>query len=153
MEPPQALVSEATRMDVPIQVRINATAVALERVSIRVSATGFLKELLYYPGANVRRGQLLFVIYEKPFEADLDTNTVLLARVHAALAEAKQSSAREIAKQLLNVAEAQWQVALIEEKRASAPLEPQRHLRCGSQTPDRASDSGRGPGRGRKDWS
>jgi len=109
-------------MNVPIQVRINATTVALERVSIRARVSGFLKERLLDPGANVRKGQLLFVIDERPFQADLDTNTVLLARAQSALAEAKQSNAREIAKQLLNVAEAQWQVTQIEEKRASAPL-------------------------------
>ena len=71
--PPPAVVSvvEARRMTVPIMAEPNGTTRALQEVSIRARVRGFLKEMHFDEGGDVKAGQLLFVIDEEPFKAAL----------------------------------------------------------------------------------
>ena len=69
--PPVVSVVEARRMTVPIMAEPNGTTRALQEVSIRARVRGFLKEMHFDEGGDVKAGQLLFVIDEEPFKAAL----------------------------------------------------------------------------------
>ena len=69
--PPTVGVVEARRMTVPIMAEPIGTTRALEEVSIRARVRGFLKEIHFDEGGDVKAGQLLFVIDEEPFKAKL----------------------------------------------------------------------------------
>lgn len=56
--------------------------VAVERVELRSRVSGYLKSIHFRPGQIVRKGDLLFQIDPRPFEADL-------ARAEASLASAR----------------------------------------------------------------
>src|SRR5512135_806580 len=115
-------VVEARTMDVPIQASPIGTTDALQQVSIRARVRGFLKEQHFEEGAEVKAGQLLFVIDEEPFRVQLDANRAKLDKAKAALEAAKQSKAREVAKAQLDVNQAQLDFARVEERREQALL-------------------------------
>ena len=69
--PPVVSVVEARRMTVPIMAEPIGTTRALQEVSIRARVRGFLKEMHFEEGGDVKAGQLLFVIDEEPFKAKL----------------------------------------------------------------------------------
>jgi hypothetical protein len=62
--PPVVTVVEARRMTVPIMAELIDTTRALQEVSIRARVRGYLKEMHFQVGADVKKGQLLFVIDE-----------------------------------------------------------------------------------------
>jgi hypothetical protein len=65
--PPVVTVVEARRMTVPIMAKLIDTTCALQEVSIRARVRGYLKEMHFQVGADVKKGQLLFVIDEEGF--------------------------------------------------------------------------------------
>ena len=69
--PPVVTVVEARRMTVPVMAEPIGTTRALQEVSIRARVRGFLKEIHFKEGGDVKAGQLLFVIDEEPFKAKL----------------------------------------------------------------------------------
>src|SRR4051812_39498104 len=62
---PVVSVVEARRMTVPIMVEPIGTTRALQEVSVRARVRGFLKEILFEEGGDIKKGQLLFVIDEE----------------------------------------------------------------------------------------
>jgi len=56
---------------------------AIDRVEIRARVTGFLDRRAYTEGAEVKIGDLLFVIDQAPFQADLDQAKAQLAQAQA----------------------------------------------------------------------
>ena len=70
--PPVVSVVEARRMTVPVMAEPIGTTRALQEVSVRARVRGFLKEIHFEEGGDVKKGQLLFVIDEEPFKAKLD---------------------------------------------------------------------------------
>ncbi len=118
--PPSVIVAEARRMNVPILANPIGTTAALEQISIRARVRGFLKEQHFEEGADVKKGQLLFVIDEDSFQAQLDADRASLAEAQAALDKATQSKAREIAQAQVAIAEATLEQTQIEEKRERA---------------------------------
>src|SRR3954469_9855622 len=69
--PPRRSVVEARRMTVPVMAEPIGTTRALQEVSVRARVRGFLKEIHFDEGGDVKKGQLLFVIDEEPFKAKL----------------------------------------------------------------------------------
>ena len=57
---------------------------AVESVEIRARASGYLREVAFRPGDIVKKGQLLFVIDERPYQAALAEAEANLARAQAA---------------------------------------------------------------------
>ena len=74
-------------MSVPVEVTPNGTTRALENVTIRARVRGFLTERHFEEGAMVKKGQLLLVIDEEPYQ-------VALQSARARQAEAEAASAR-----------------------------------------------------------
>jgi RND family efflux transporter MFP subunit len=62
---------------------------AVESVDIKARVTGYLKEILFKDGADVKAGDVLFKIDDRPYKAALDEAKANLAYAKAALAEAE----------------------------------------------------------------
>lgn len=118
--PPTVGVTPARRMTVPIEVVPNGTTRALEDVTIRARVRGFLTERHFAEGAMVKKGQLLLVIDEEPFQVALRSAKARLAETEAALRKAKESQAREVAAAQLELDRAQLVLAQIQERRNRA---------------------------------
>src|SRR5215510_15650851 len=69
--PPEVLVTEATTRDVPVYREWIGTIDGSENAEIRARVTGYLMKRAYEEGSLVKKGQLLFEIDPRPFEAAL----------------------------------------------------------------------------------
>jgi membrane fusion protein, multidrug efflux system len=110
-------VVEARRMTVPIMAEPIGTTRALQEVSIRARVRGFLKEIDFEEGGDVKKGQLLFVIDEEPFKAKLADVQAALEQAEAALKKAQESKAREVAQAQVTVGQSMLALAESEERR------------------------------------
>src|SRR3954471_2880925 len=115
--PPVVSVVEARRMTGPIMAEPIGTTRALNEVSIRARVRGFLKEIHFQEGADVKAGDLLFVIDEEPFKVKLAEARAKLEQAEAALKRAQDSKAREVAEAQLSVGNAMYALAEVEERR------------------------------------
>jgi membrane fusion protein (multidrug efflux system) len=120
--PPMVGVFESRKMSVPVVASPTGTTRALEEVIIRARVYGFLTERHFEEGAMVKKGQLLFVIDEKPYQVALESADARLAEANAALAKAEQSKGREIADSQLALDRAQSLLAQIQERRSQSLL-------------------------------
>jgi membrane fusion protein (multidrug efflux system) len=87
--PPEVEVVPVIRKDVPIVHEWVGTADGLVNATIRAQVTGYLIRQDYKEGDSVRKGQLLFEIDPRPFQAALDQAKGELARQEAQHANAK----------------------------------------------------------------
>ena len=76
----------------------NGRISAVESVEIRSRVTGYVTRVAYKEGDEVRRGDLLFVIDPRPYQAALNSATAQLerARATALLAKARDQRARKL---------------------------------------------------------
>ncbi|HEU5118789.1 MAG TPA: efflux RND transporter periplasmic adaptor subunit [Isosphaeraceae bacterium] len=118
--PPAVKVFAAQTMEVPIEADPTGTTRALQQVSLRARVRGFLKEIHFKEGDDVKVGQLLFVIDEEPFQVALEAARAQLAEAEASLQKAKDSQAREVAAAQLAVDQALLALARVEEYRQRA---------------------------------
>src|SRR3954454_10097816 len=79
---------------VPVTIPAVGTAEPLSTVQIRAQVTGQLSAVNFAEGQEVRKGQLLFTIDARPFEAALAQAQAVLARDTATQQNAEQQSAR-----------------------------------------------------------
>jgi membrane fusion protein, multidrug efflux system len=115
---PTVGVVESRRMSVPIEVSPNGTTRALENVTIRARVRGFLTERHFSEGAMVKKGQLLLVIDEEPYQVALQSARARQAETEASLNKAKDSKGREVSASQLDLDRAQLVLAEIQEKRS-----------------------------------
>jgi RND family efflux transporter MFP subunit len=115
--PPVVSVVEARKMTVPVVAEPIGTTRALNEVSVRARVRGFLKEIHFREGADVKKDQLLFVIDEEPFKAALEAAEAKLQQAEAALKKAKDSKAREVATAQVAVGNAMLALSEVEERR------------------------------------
>ena len=87
--PPEVVVQPVEVRDVPVQAEFTGEVRGGEDVEVRARVAGFLQSLEYREGTLVKRGDLLFTIDPKPFEATT-------ARARADLAEAKARHNRAV---------------------------------------------------------
>jgi multidrug efflux system membrane fusion protein len=73
-------VSVSMRKTVPVQLRIIGSVEALASVSIKSQVNGMLDKVHFQEGDDVRRGELLFSIDSRPFEAALRQAKAALSR-------------------------------------------------------------------------
>src|SRR5438270_14060584 len=104
-------------MTTPIMAEPIGTTRALQEVSVRARVRGFLKEIHFEEGGDVKKGQLLFVIDEEPFKAKLADAQAALAQAEAALKKARDSKAREVAQAQLAVGQSMLVLSEVEERR------------------------------------
>ncbi len=87
---PTVVVAEVTRKTVPIYSEFVGQTKADDTVELRARVEGILQKVHFREGARVRKGQLLFTIDKRPFEAALQSAKALLAKSESDLAQARQ---------------------------------------------------------------
>ena len=90
----------------------------LNDVTIRARVKGFLEEKHFEDGKNVKKGQLLLVIEERPYQVQLESAQAQLAAAKASLDRAIASKIVPVTKAKLALDEAQLSLDMIEERRA-----------------------------------
>ena len=105
--PAPVQVAEAISQDVPIYLDAIGKTVAREVVSIVPQVSGRITRIHFTDGANVKKGQLLFTIDTRPFEANLKQAEANYSRTVALKKQAEANLAREIA-------QANWGEAQVE---------------------------------------
>ena len=80
--------------DVPVTAEYVAQTQSSQAVNIQARVSGFLDKRVYREGAEVRNGQILFQMDQKPFQAQVAAQQAALQRNQAAFEVAKQNLAR-----------------------------------------------------------
>ena len=92
--PVPVVTAKVEKRSVPVTIPAVGTAEALSTVQVRAQVTGQLSAVLFAEGQEVRKGQLLFTIDPRPFEAALRQAEAVLARDSATARNAEQQLAR-----------------------------------------------------------
>jgi membrane fusion protein, multidrug efflux system len=108
--PSPVQVTVAISQDVPTYLDAIGKTVAREVVSIQPQVSGRITKIHFTDGANVKKGQLLFTIDTRPFEASLRQAQANLSKNAALKKQAEANLAREIA-------QAKWGLAQVERYR------------------------------------
>lgn len=87
-------VARVAQKDVPVQLRAIGNVQAFSTVSIRALVGGQLTQVLFREGDDVRRGQPLFTIDPRPYQAALQQAEANLARDEANLKNAQSEAVR-----------------------------------------------------------
>jgi RND family efflux transporter MFP subunit len=96
--PPQVTVATPARMEVADKQEFVGRFVAIDAVEVRARVSGYLSEIHFRDGQMVEKGDLLFTIDRRPFEAALDQARANLeqARANLAFAESDLKRARNL---------------------------------------------------------
>jgi membrane fusion protein, multidrug efflux system len=97
--PAPVVVSTAVAQDVSNYMDALGKIVAREVVSIQPQVSGRITQIHFTDGANVKKGQLLFTIDPRPFDANLKQAQANLAKDVAAKKQSEANLAREIARE------------------------------------------------------
>ena len=97
--PAPVVVSTAVSQNVSNYMDALGKIVAREVVSIQPQVSGRITEIHFADGANVKKGQLLFTIDPRPFNANLQQAQANLAKNVAAKKQAEANLAREVARE------------------------------------------------------
>jgi membrane fusion protein (multidrug efflux system) len=124
-------VVEVEPRDVTPSSQFVGRVVAIDRVDLRARVQGFLEQRLFTEGQQVKQGDLLYVIEQPPFQAQLDEAAADVARNEASVAETaatlervqQASGSGAVSKQELDQARANDQRAKAEVLAAKAQLE------------------------------
>ena len=92
--PVEVTVVTVTPRDVPVTFEFVAQVQSSQQVNIQARVSGFLDKRVYTEGALVKEGQTLFLMDQKPFQAQLDQAKAALAKHQAALEVARLNLAR-----------------------------------------------------------
>ena len=88
--PPAVVVAEVPQRTVPIYSEYVGQTRAAETVELRARVEGVLEKIYFKEGSPVKKGDLLFTIDKRPFEAALQSAKALLAKAESDLAQARQ---------------------------------------------------------------
>ena len=97
--PAPVVVSTAISQDVSNYMDALGKIVARETVAIKPQVSGRIEKIHFADGANVKKGDLLFTIDPRPFDANLKQAEANLAKDTAAKKQAEANLAREIAQE------------------------------------------------------
>ena len=93
--PPTVTVSQPVTQNVVHYAEFSGTTEAVESVTIRARVEGYLEKILFTEGAMVQKGDLLFTIDPKPYQARLDESRAELAMRQAELELARATKTRK----------------------------------------------------------
>ncbi len=113
--PTPVVVSTAVSQDVSNYMDALGKIVARETVAIQPQVSGRIEKIHFTDGANVRKGQLLFTIDPRPFEANLKQAQANLAKDVAAKKQAEANLAREVAREKWGLTQVQRYSTLVEQ--------------------------------------
>ncbi|HET6975797.1 MAG TPA: efflux RND transporter periplasmic adaptor subunit [Pyrinomonadaceae bacterium] len=113
--PAPVVVSTAVSQDVSNYMDALGKIVAKETVSIQPQVSGRIDKIHFADGANVRKGELLFTIDPRPFDANLKQAQANLAKDVAAKKQAEANLAREVARENWGLAQVKRYSTLVEQ--------------------------------------
>ena len=113
--PPEVEIATVEQKDIPIEREWIGTLDGMVNAAIKAEVTGYLLRQNYMEGSFVRKGQLLFEIDPRPFQAAVDQAKGQLAQANAQLAQAKAGLVQAQAQ--LTSAEANQRKAQMDEDR------------------------------------
>jgi membrane fusion protein (multidrug efflux system) len=87
--PPEVEVVQVIAKDTPVVFEYVAQTQSSQQVSIQARVNGFLEKRAYTEGAIVNKGDVLFVMDKKPFQAQVNAAVAALARQKAAMQTAR----------------------------------------------------------------
>ena len=125
--PIEVTVIEAKPGAVTVYNEYVAQTQAPDTIEIRSQVTGLLQRQAFTDGARVKRGELLYIIDQRPFEAQLAQAKASLAQAEANLVNAKQNLARQsrlIAQKA--VSQQDYDTAVAQERSSAALVDAQR---------------------------
>jgi len=114
--PPEVIVSQPLKQEVTQFLEFTGTTAALEFVEVRARVEGWLDSVRFEPGSDVKKGDLLFVIDPRPFQAQVDQAEAALKGKQADL-HLKQANLKR-AEQLVasaSISQLQYEVQSAEE--------------------------------------
>ena len=100
------LVAVASQRDVPVEIQVIGNVEAYATIAVKAQVGGQLTHVSFQEGDYVKKGDLLFTIDPRPFEAALSQATANNARDQAALGQAQANLARDSAQARYNEAQA-----------------------------------------------
>ncbi len=121
--PPEVIVGHPLKKEVTQYLEFTGTTAALEFVEIRARVEGWLESVNFTPGSQIKKGDLLFVIDPRPFQAQVDQSEAALKGRQADL-QLKQANLKR-AQQLLSTAsisQLQYDVNFAEESVGAAQV-------------------------------
>ena len=121
--PPSVTVAKVERKDVTQTFNLVGRVVAIDSVSLRARVEGFLEQWDFVEGHDVTKDQLLFLIEQAPYKADVQRAKGDLERAKAEHVNAKQILERS--RKLIekgNISQAKVDDAVAEEKAAAADV-------------------------------
>ena len=129
--PPAVSVVEVEPQDVTPSSQFVGRVVSIDQVDLRARVQGFLEQRLFTEGQKVKKGDLLYIIEQPPFQAQVDEAAADVARAEASVAETKATLERvqqasgsgAVSKQEVDQALANDQRAQAEVLAAKAQLE------------------------------
>ena len=130
--PAPVTVATAVAQDVATYLDSLGKIVARETVAIQPQVSGRIMQLHFTDGANVRKGQLLFTIDPRPFEANLKQAQANLARDGALKKQAEANLARESAREKWGLTQVERYRTLVEQ--GVVPREQYQQLRADYDT-------------------
>jgi RND family efflux transporter MFP subunit len=93
--PPVVMVSQPVEREVTDYYEYTARTAAVEMVEVRARVSGYLVKVNFRDGAVVKKGDLLFLIDPRPFQAVLDQAKGQVTQLEARLARAEADVARD----------------------------------------------------------
>jgi membrane fusion protein (multidrug efflux system) len=127
--PPEVSVIEVRARPVTVYNEYVAQTQAPDTIEIRSQVTGLLERQAFADGARVKKGDVLYVIDQRPFEAQLSQAKASLAQAEANLINARQNLARNsrlIAQKA--VSQQDYDTAVAQERSSVAVVEAQKAL-------------------------
>jgi len=97
LPPVPVSVAKADTESVPLEVRAVGTVEASAVIQVKSQVAGELVKVAFEEGANVKQGDLLFVIDERPYQEALEQAQTALAKDNALLRQAQANLARDVA--------------------------------------------------------
>ena len=88
--PPTVVVEAVAQKTVPIYSEYVGQTRAEDTVELRARVEGVLERVYFREGTPVRKGQLLFTIDKRPFQATVESAKATLAKANSDLAQARQ---------------------------------------------------------------
>jgi membrane fusion protein (multidrug efflux system) len=119
---PDVIVASVQQSDVPIEREWIGTLDGMVNAAIKAQVTGYLQTQKYIEGSFVRKGELLFEIDPRPFQAAADQATGQLVQARAQLSQARAG-----------LVQAESQLASAEANQRKAQLDEDRYVPLAKQ--------------------
>jgi membrane fusion protein, multidrug efflux system len=93
--PPKVVVAQPLQKDVPLYVELTGNMKAINEVKLEARVQGFLEQIKYVDGATVKKDDLLFVIQQNTYQAQLEQAKATLEADKASQANAQVEYTRQ----------------------------------------------------------